>query len=71
MCRGGGRDGAVIYLARQLIPEFYDTSSPETGEFLVNHDNLQLGVRQEGVVVNDVILPPWASCCVARCLVMT
>ena len=47
---------------KELIPEFYDTSGSDVGQFLENRDLLQLGVRQEGVVVNNVVLPPWARC---------
>lgn len=40
----------------QLIPEFFSTS-----EFLRNSDGIQLGRRQDGTRIGNVILPPWAS----------
>ncbi|RNA14126.1 FAN-like, partial [Brachionus plicatilis] len=43
---------------KELIPEFYDTDS--LPHFLNNHLDLDLGVRQNGERVNDVILPQWA-----------
>lgn len=42
---------------KELIPEFYDGD----GGFLVNSQRLELGTRQDGVRVDDVRLPPWAS----------
>ncbi|KAK2150210.1 hypothetical protein LSH36_418g02079 [Paralvinella palmiformis] len=42
---------------KELIPEFYDSD----GEFLVNRDLLNFGMRQNGKIVGDVELPPWAS----------
>ncbi|GAM22164.1 hypothetical protein SAMD00019534_053390, partial [Acytostelium subglobosum LB1] len=44
---------------KELIPEFYEPS--DRGEFLLNCEHLQLGVRQDGKAINDVILPPWAK----------
>eukprot|EP01133_Synstelium_polycarpum_P001397 gene1397-1613_t len=44
---------------KELIPEFYEPS--DRGDFLVNQEKLDLGVRQDGKVINDVILPPWAK----------
>ena len=41
---------------KELIPEFY----MEGGQFLVNSSHLDLGVRQDGTRVEDVLLPPWA-----------
>jgi factor associated with neutral sphingomyelinase activation len=41
---------------KELIPEFYQPP----GDFLLNLQSLDLGVRTDGVRVNDVILPPWA-----------
>jgi 6-phosphofructokinase len=38
-----------------LIPEFY--SSPD---FLRNSDGIQLGRRQDGTRLGNVVLPPWA-----------
>eukprot|EP00736_Rhodelphis_marinus_P008858 Rmarinus@m.6464 len=42
---------------KELIPEFYDEGS---SDFLINTQDLQLGVRQNGSMVGDVELPPWA-----------
>ncbi|EFC42183.1 BEACH domain-containing protein [Naegleria gruberi] len=42
---------------KELIPEFYQS----TGSFLINSLNLDLGVRNNGQRVNNVILPPWAK----------
>eukprot|EP00761_Pharyngomonas_kirbyi_P001457 gb/GECH01001461.1/.p1 GENE.gb/GECH01001461.1/~~gb/GECH01001461.1/.p1 ORF type:complete len:977 (+),score=232.90 gb/GECH01001461.1/:1-2931(+) len=42
---------------KELIPEFYQSS----GRFLMNTDNLDLGIRQNGSRVHDVELPPWAE----------
>lgn len=44
---------------KELIPEFYDTDS--TPSFLNNHLDLDLGIRQDGIRVNDVVLPQWAN----------
>ena len=41
---------------KELIPEFYCLP-----EFLENANGFDLGVRQDGVVVSDVELPPWAK----------
>lgn len=43
--------------AVQLIPEFYGSD----GDFLENKLNLDLGRKQSGSLVGDVVLPPWAS----------
>jgi factor associated with neutral sphingomyelinase activation len=42
---------------KELIPEFFIGD----GEFLENSDNLDLGTRQDGSRVGNVILPPWAK----------
>lgn len=42
---------------KELIPEFFMLP----GSFLLNSDNLKLGVKQDKTVVGDVELPPWAS----------
>lgn len=42
---------------KELIPEFFCGS----GDFLVNTDDLPLGVRQRGGRLGDVELPPWAK----------
>ncbi len=41
---------------KELTPEFY--SLPD---FLRNVNGIEMGTRQDGSVVNDVELPPWAS----------
>ena len=41
---------------RELIPEFFYDS-----EFLLNGDNLNFGVKQNGQKVNHVLLPPWCD----------
>ncbi|MED6255642.1 hypothetical protein ATANTOWER_012611, partial [Ataeniobius toweri] len=42
---------------KELIPEFYGNDS----SFLENRLNLDLGRKQNGTLVGDVLLPPWAS----------
>lgn len=39
---------------KELIPEFFYLP-----DFLVNKEKLNLGVRQDGIIVDDVILPTW------------
>ena len=48
---------------KELIPQFYvpELHSPSSTSFLTNAQGLQLGHRQNGDVVGDVLLPPWAS----------
>mgnify|MGYP000901973729 FL=1 len=29
-------------------------------DFLINSERLQLGVTQDGEIIDDVVLPPWA-----------
>ncbi|CAG8463161.1 6634_t:CDS:10 [Paraglomus brasilianum] len=41
---------------RELIPEFFYQP-----EFLTNHNNFDLGVRQDGQRLNEVVLPKWAK----------
>lgn len=41
---------------KELIPEFY--ISPD---FLRNHIDIDFGVRQDGIPIGDVELPPWCS----------
>jgi hypothetical protein len=41
---------------KESIPEFYYLPF-----FLKNTNNIDLGIRQSGELVNDVILPPWAK----------
>jgi len=43
---------------KELIPEFFTSGK---GEFLKNSRRLALGSRQDGRVVGDVELPPWAG----------
>ncbi|KAM9976678.1 hypothetical protein ACTFIR_010522 [Dictyostelium discoideum] len=38
-----------------------DDDNFENGIFLTNSENLPLGIRQDNNVINDIILPPWAS----------
>lgn len=44
-----------IYV-QELIPEFYYLP-----EIFVNSNNYNLGVMDDGTVVSDVELPPWAK----------
>lgn len=41
---------------QELIPEFYYLP-----EMFVNASNYNLGVMEDGTVVSDVDLPPWAK----------
>ncbi|CAH8575671.1 unnamed protein product [Schistosoma turkestanicum] len=41
---------------RELIPEFFYLP-----DFLVNSNHFEMGMKQNGVEVNDVVLPPWAK----------
>ncbi|XP_077999760.1 WD repeat and FYVE domain-containing protein 3-like [Glandiceps talaboti] len=41
---------------KELIPEFFYLP-----EFLTNHNNFDLGSKQSGVTLGDVVLPPWAK----------
>eukprot|EP00979_Chaetoceros_neogracilis_P019030 scaffold11627_cov267-Chaetoceros_neogracile.AAC.5 len=41
---------------RELIPEFFYLP-----EFLENGNSFDLGVKQDGTSVHDVVLPPWAK----------
>ena len=43
---------------KELIPQFYH---PAASAFLINGRGLELGVRQDGSPVGDVVLPPWAA----------
>ncbi|XP_026315295.1 WD repeat and FYVE domain-containing protein 3 isoform X1 [Hyposmocoma kahamanoa] len=40
---------------KELIPEFFYLP-----EFLVNSNNFDLGSKQSGIALGDVVLPPWA-----------
>lgn len=42
--------------AQELIPEFFYLP-----EMFVNANNYNLGVMEDGTVVSDVELPPWAK----------
>lgn len=44
---------------KELLPEFYDVE--QGGQFLVNNLGINFGYRHNGVKVDDVELPPWAS----------
>uniref|UniRef100_A0A3P8SKA8 Neutral sphingomyelinase activation associated factor n=1 Tax=Amphiprion percula TaxID=161767 RepID=A0A3P8SKA8_AMPPE len=48
-------EGATDF--KELIPEFYGQDS----SFLENRQSLDLGQKQNGSLVGDVVLPPWAS----------
>lgn len=48
-------EGATDF--KELIPEFYGNDC----SFLENKLNLDLGRKQNGSLVGDVVLPPWAS----------
>lgn len=50
-------EGATDF--KELIPEFYG----DDPSFLQNRLRLDLGRRQNGSSVGDVVLPPWASDC--------
>lgn len=41
---------------KELIPEFYYLP-----DFLTNHNAFELGDRQDGHPLSDVVLPPWAK----------
>ncbi|XP_040570676.1 WD repeat and FYVE domain-containing protein 3 isoform X2 [Lepeophtheirus salmonis] len=41
---------------RELIPEFFYLP-----DLFVNHNHFELGTKQNGQVLDDVILPPWAK----------
>ncbi|XP_063969658.1 WD repeat and FYVE domain-containing protein 3-like isoform X2 [Lytechinus pictus] len=41
---------------KELIPEFFYLP-----EFLTNHNHFDLGVKQSGVELGDIVLPPWAK----------
>ncbi|KAJ2561203.1 hypothetical protein GGH12_004184 [Coemansia sp. RSA 1822] len=41
---------------KELTPEFFYMP-----EFLINHNGLNLGQKQDGTRLNDVKLPPWAT----------
>ncbi|CAB1327256.1 unnamed protein product [Coregonus sp. 'balchen'] len=54
--QGGKFDHADRTFSSELIPEFYYLS-----EMFVNANNYSLGVMDDGTVVSDVELPPWAK----------
>ena len=56
-CLGADVDLCVLLLRLQLIPEFYGNDC----SFLENRLSLDLGRRQNGSLVGEVLLPPWAS----------
>ena len=41
---------------KELVPEFFYLP-----EFLINQNKFNLGKKQSGVELNDVVLPPWAK----------
>jgi factor associated with neutral sphingomyelinase activation len=46
---------------KELIPEFYQTPETPRDDFFLNSLNLDLGVKQNGTRVEDVLVPPWAK----------
>eukprot|EP01083_Nonionella_stella_P079904 219353_1 len=47
---------------KELIPQFYDTSSDKPiGSFLLNTNNLNLGIRSDKQEVHHVELPKWSK----------
>jgi hypothetical protein len=48
---------------KELIPQFYGYCDArfKSGDFLKNLQELNLGIRQSGMYVDNVELPPWAS----------
>ncbi|KAL4465900.1 hypothetical protein ABPG74_004137 [Tetrahymena malaccensis] len=42
---------------KELIPEFYYSD----GDFLVNNEKLELGISQEGDIIDDALIPNWAE----------
>ncbi len=50
----------IIYIVLQLIPEFYNLGE-RAGDFLLNTEGLDLGVKQNGARLGDVVLPSWAK----------
>lgn len=40
---------------KELIPEFFFLP-----EFLMNENDFDFGIKQSGVPIGDVVLPPWA-----------
>ena len=53
---GASTSPAGLSDVKELIPEFYTLPS-----FLLNEDRFDLGEKQKGGYVDDVILPPWAQ----------
>ncbi|CAD8111064.1 unnamed protein product [Paramecium primaurelia] len=43
--------------SKELIPEFYGLDS----DFLINCDKLELGITQDGEVIDDAVIPAWAE----------
>ena len=50
--------GATVNMAdvKELIPEFYYLP-----EFLMNRNNFDLGKKQTGEILDNVVLPPWSK----------
>ncbi|KRX09994.1 BEACH domain [Pseudocohnilembus persalinus] len=42
---------------KELIPEFYNLD----GDFLINSEQLELGITQDGEIIDDVVIPSWAN----------
>lgn len=51
-----GSVNVSLCCAQELIPEFYYLP-----EMFVNANSYNLGVMEDGTVVSDVELPPWAK----------
>ncbi|GIX83957.1 lysosomal-trafficking regulator [Caerostris extrusa] len=51
--------GTVLHFLIRLLP--YTYSFIKYQEFLCNQNGFDLGVRQSGIRVNDVLLPPWCK----------
>jgi hypothetical protein len=49
----------TLAFPQELIPQFFQPES--AAGFLTNHLDLNLGRKQNGVSLQDVALPPWAS----------
>ena len=53
----------MIFNFQELIPEFFYLS-----EMFVNSNNYKLGQLDDGLAVDNVELPPWASSPQVTCL---
>lgn len=46
---------------KELIPQFYDINDPICGEFLLNKQKIDFGMRHDLSKIDDIILPPWCN----------